>query len=134
MSGRTSISVLLNVPTPSQGDLDLQEGAARYAVAKIYGIETLATGDVTVSGRRVDQCRIGPSGTVLVPLDKWATATGVEVSWNKVRGTAEFTYSGESYIFALGSTKLKKGGKWWDCGDTLTWYGGHWYAPLSLLN
>ena len=115
-------------------DLSLQEGAARYAVAKVRGLETRSTGDATVNGKNIDDCRRAVSGAVLVPLDKWAVATGVEVIWNKVRGTAVFNYGGEPFVFALGATKLKKGGKWWDCGDTLTWYGGHWYAPLTLLD
>ena len=134
MSGHLTVLVLLNGSKLTVTDLDLQEGAARYAIAKVRGLETRSTGDATVNGKSIDDCRRAVSGAVLVPLDKWAAATGVEITWNKVRGTAAFTYSGESYIFALGATKLKKAGKWWDCGDTLTWHGGHWYAPLSLLN
>ena len=133
MSGRMSVDVLLDNSPMDETDLNLQEGAARYAVAKVRGLESRLAGDATVNGKNVDHCRRSPSGAVLVPLDKWATATGVNVIWNKVRGTAAFTHGGESYIFALGATKLKKDGRWWDCGDTLSWCGGHWYAPLSLL-
>jgi|GEM_PF-4159564 len=134
LSGRVIVGVLLRGGSTLEGDLALQEGAARYAIAKFRGLETRSTGDATVNGKSIDDCRRTDSGIVLVPLDKWATATGVEITWNKVRGTAMFSHGGESYIFPLGATKLKKGGKWWDCGETLSWYGGHWYAPLSLLN
>ncbi|MBL8064257.1 MAG: hypothetical protein JNM34_00210 [Chthonomonadaceae bacterium] len=134
MTGRLVLYVRLTGISVTETDYQLQEGAARYAVAKIRGLDTRAAGDATVYGHRVSGCRTGPSGDVLLPLDGWAAAAGVEITWNKVRGTASFNYSGLDYVFPLGSTKLKKGSEWQDCPDTLLWHGGHWYVPLRLVS
>lgn len=134
MTGRLLLYVNLTGYAVTESDYQLQEGAARYAVAKVRGLYSRATGDATVYGHRVSGCRTGPSGDVLLPLDGWAAAAGVEITWNKVRGTASFNYSGLDYVFPLGSTKLKKGSEWQDCPDTLLWHGGHWYVPLRLVS
>lgn len=111
-----------------EGDRIDIEGIARRLIALVEGRWSTEAGEVTFHGVRL-HARRGRGGQRFVPLAGWASASGVQVNWNRRLGTASFTYAGQPYIVALGARKIKIGGTWREIGDTIMMRGDEWYIP-----
>lgn len=115
-----------------EGTREAMEGAVRGTMANYLGSLLSKAEDQVVLGRRMAGRR-NDAGTIYVPLDDWAAARGLRLTYNKKRGSALLQSGSNSYILALSAAKIKVGAAWRNLDGFVLRVGDDWLAPLAGL-